>query len=103
MKVSVLCSDEQYRGFQSDLESSRYFLKDIIVFQSIKSSREVCFEEIKFELNINMNIIGDEISYKCNIFQIMILQLHTMVGTGAAWTLPVYDGKYGDGSDPNSI
>jgi len=20
------------------------------------------------------------------------------VGTGAAWTLPVYDGKYGDGS-----
>jgi len=25
------------------------------------------------------------------------------VGKGAAWTLPVYDGKYGDGSDPNSI
>ena len=55
------------------------------------------------ELNININIIGVKSSYKCNIFQIMILQLHTMVGTGAAWTLPVYDGKYGDGSDPNSI
>ena len=49
-----------------------------------------------------MNKIGDKSSYKCNIFQIMILQLHTIGGNGGG-LLPVYDGKYGDGSDPNSI
>ena len=33
-----------------------------------------------------MNIIGDQTSYKCNIFQIMILQLHDNRWEGAPWT-----------------